>query len=114
MLNSTRRAFCAFNPARWRSVGESTRRSAAASQGAANLFFLGTGGAAILMQPAAQLLQRRSAFPTYARSPPSWWPAGTRHWAALDRGEFPRLSGTTAESVAASSSPRPKVLRSSC
>ena len=31
--------------------------------GAENLFFLGTGGAAILMQPAAQLLQRRSQFP---------------------------------------------------
>ena len=33
--------------------------------GAKNIFFLGTGGAAILMQPAALLLQRRSSFPAY-------------------------------------------------
>ena len=35
------------------------------AKGARNVFFLGTGGAAILMQPAALLLQRRSGFPAY-------------------------------------------------
>src|SRR5689334_8108546 len=30
-----------------------------------NLFFLGTGGAQILMRPAADLLQRRSGLPAY-------------------------------------------------
>ena len=32
---------------------------------AKNLIFLGTGGAAILMEPAVQLLQRRSRFPVF-------------------------------------------------
>ncbi|MDO8187053.1 hypothetical protein Q5424_27955, partial [Conexibacter sp. JD483] len=31
--------------------------------GAQNLFFLGAGGAGVLMLPAAQLLGRRSSFP---------------------------------------------------
>ncbi|MBX4421014.1 hypothetical protein K4H00_23700, partial [Mycobacterium tuberculosis] len=35
------------------------------ARGAENIFFLGTGGAAILMQPAAQLLQRQSRFPAF-------------------------------------------------
>ena len=38
---------------------------AALNKGASNLFFLGAGGAAILMMPAAQLLQRRSSFPVF-------------------------------------------------
>ena len=36
--------------------------------GAENIHFLGTGGAAILMQPAAQLLQRRSTDTSQHRS----------------------------------------------
>jgi fructoselysine-6-phosphate deglycase len=71
------------------------------AKGARNLFFLGTGGAAILMQPAAQLLQRRSAFPTYIEISAELVAGGH---AALGRQSIvviPSLSGTTAESVAA-------------
>ena len=37
--------------------------------GAENLHFLGAGGAGVLMLPAAQLLQRTSAFPTFLQQP---------------------------------------------
>src|SRR5207245_10301758 len=71
------------------------------AKGAANLFFLGTGGAAILMQPAAQLLQRRSTFPTYLEIAAELVAGG--HAALRPRSivVIPSLSRTTAESVAA-------------
>lgn len=68
---------------------------------AGNIFFLGTGGAAILMQPAAQLLQRRSGFPAYMEIAAELV-VGGHH--ALGLGSIiiiPSVSGTTKESVAA-------------
>ena len=42
---------------------------AAIANGATNLYFLGTGGVAYLMEPAVQLLHRRSGFPVYKDYP---------------------------------------------
>jgi fructoselysine-6-phosphate deglycase len=70
------------------------------ARGARNVFFLGTGGAAILMQPAAQLLQRRSGFPAFMEIAAELVTAGHQ---ALGKGSIvviPSLSGTTKESVA--------------
>jgi fructoselysine-6-phosphate deglycase len=70
------------------------------AKGARNVFFLGTGGAAILMQPAALLLQRRSGFPAFMEIAAELVTAGHQ---ALGRGSIvviPSLSGTTKESVA--------------
>ncbi len=70
------------------------------ASGARNIFFLGTGGAAILMQPAALLLQRRSAFPAFMEIAAELVTAGHQ---ALGEGSIvviPSLSGTTKESVA--------------
>ena len=67
--------------------------------GAKNLFFMGPGGAAILMQPAALLLQRRSSFPVYMEIAAELVAGGHR---ALGEGSIvviPSLSGTTKESV---------------
>jgi fructoselysine-6-phosphate deglycase len=69
--------------------------------GARNLFFLGTGGAAILMHPAAQLLQRRSGLPVFAEISAELVAGGHQ---GLGRGSLvviPSLSGTTRESVEA-------------
>jgi fructoselysine-6-phosphate deglycase len=71
------------------------------ARGARNLFFLGTGGAAILMQPAALLLQRRSGFSVFQEIAAELVRSGSVH---LGRGSIvvvPSLSGTTAESVEA-------------
>lgn len=68
--------------------------------GAENLFFLGTGGAAILMQPAAQLLQRRSRFPVFIDWSAELAISGSAHLTAKSIVVMPSLSGTTRESVA--------------
>ena len=39
-----------------------TEIASAIADGATNLYFLGTGGVAYLMEPAVQLLQRRSSW----------------------------------------------------
>lgn len=73
---------------------------AALDKGARNIFFLGTGGAAILMQPAALMLQRRSGFPAFMEIAAELVAAGHH---ALGPGSIvviPSLSGTTKESVA--------------
>ena len=73
----------------------------ALAAGGRNLFFLGAGGAAILMQPAAQHLARRSAFPVFAEIAAELVAGGHR---ALGPGSIvviPSLSGTTKESVEA-------------
>ena len=67
--------------------------------GARNLFFSGSGGAAILMQPAAMLLQRNSTFPVYFETAADLNAGGH---AMLGKGSIvviPSLSGTTKESV---------------
>ncbi|MDP9588328.1 UNVERIFIED_ORG: fructoselysine-6-phosphate deglycase [Shinella zoogloeoides] len=68
--------------------------------GAENIFFLGTGGAAILMQPAAQLLQRRSRFPAFIDMPAELVITGSAHLTNRSIVVMPSLSGTTKESVA--------------
>lgn len=70
------------------------------SAGAENIFFLGTGGAAILMQPAAQLLQRRSRFPTFIDMPAELILTGSANLTKNSIVVMPSLSGTTKESVA--------------
>lgn len=68
--------------------------------GAENIHFLGTGGAAILMQPAAQLLQRRSRFPVFIDLPAELAVTGSANLHAKSIVVIPSLSGTTRESVA--------------
>jgi fructoselysine-6-phosphate deglycase len=70
-------------------------------RGAKSLFFLGTGGAAILMLPAAQLLQRQSSFPVFAESTAELVIAGHRHLGPHSLIVMPSLSGTTKESLSA-------------
>ena len=70
-------------------------------QGATNIFFLGTGGAAILMQPAAQLLQAKSTFPAFAPLAAEIVIGGSRHLGKGSIVVIPSLSGTTKESIAA-------------
>lgn len=71
------------------------------ADGARNVFFLGTGGAGILMQPAAQLLSTRSEFGVYAPRPAEIVQTGSPHLGAQSIVVIPSLSGTTKESVAA-------------
>jgi fructoselysine-6-phosphate deglycase len=69
--------------------------------GAENLFFLGAGGAGILMTPAARLLQLRSTFPVYLEVPAELLVTGSVHLGPGSVVVIPSLSGTTEESVAA-------------
>lgn len=66
-----------------------------------NIFFLGTGGAAILMQPAVQLLQRRSTFPAFSEISAELVVTGHAALGAESIVVIPSLSGTTKESIAA-------------
>ena len=74
--------------------------AACLAAGAENIFFTGTGGAAILMQPAAQLLQRRSRFPTFIDLPAELVLSGSANLNSRSIVVIPSLSGTTKESVA--------------
>jgi len=73
---------------------------AALAQGGANIFFLGTGGAAILMQPAALMLQRRSGFPAFIEIAAELVAAGHQALGPQSIVVIPSVSGTTSESVA--------------
>ncbi|MBS1885845.1 MAG: SIS domain-containing protein [Actinobacteria bacterium] len=69
------------------------------ADGRENLYFLGAGGAGVLMLPAAQLLERSGAFPVHLQHAAEIVAMG-----AADLGEksivvIPSLSGTTKESV---------------
>ncbi len=68
--------------------------------GAENVHFLGTGGVAILMQPACQLLQRASRFPAYVGMPAELIVTGSVNLNDKSIVVMPSLSGTTKESVA--------------
>ena len=71
------------------------------SSGSKNLFFLGTGGAGILMLPAAGLLKSKSKFPTFQCDPAELVLDGN---VALGAGSIvimPSLSGKTKESITA-------------
>ena len=72
----------------------------ALAKGAKNIFFLGTGGAAILMQPAALLLQRRSGLPAFMEIAAELVIAGHHALGPHSIVVIPSLSGTTSESVA--------------
>lgn len=67
--------------------------------GARNIFFLGSGGAGILMQPAAQLLQTQSGFPVFVHAPAEIMQTGSRHLGPASIVVIPSLSGTTREST---------------
>ena len=69
--------------------------------GGQNLFFLGSGGAGILMLPAARLLQTRSTFPVFSEMPAELVAAGSGHLGPHSIAVIPSLSGTTKESVEA-------------
>ncbi|WP_424988685.1 SIS domain-containing protein [Microbulbifer sp. S227A] len=74
--------------------------SAAIENGASNLYFLGTGGVAYLMEPAVQLLHRRSGFPVYKDYPAELVLTGSANLTESSIVIMPSLSGTTKESVA--------------
>ncbi|MCP4381375.1 MAG: SIS domain-containing protein [Hyphomicrobiales bacterium] len=69
--------------------------------GARNVFFLGTGGAAILMGPAVQLLMRQSGTPVFQEVSAELVLTGHQALGANSIVVIPSLSGTTRESVAA-------------
>ncbi len=73
----------------------------ALQDGIDNLFFVGSGGAGILMLPAAQLLQARSTFPVHVEMAAELVGRGSAHLGATSLVVIPSLSGTTAESVEA-------------
>ena len=67
--------------------------------GARNLFFLGAGGAGVLMLPAAQLLQREGSFPVHLVKAAEMM---ATPWEEFGEGSIvviPSLSGTTRESI---------------
>ena len=71
------------------------------NEGANNIFLLGTGGPAILMQPAAHLLGAQSRFPVHAPLSAELVLGGSRHLGKGSIVVIPSLSGTTKESIAA-------------
>jgi fructoselysine-6-phosphate deglycase len=75
--------------------------ASALKSGLRNVFFLGTGGAAILMLPAARMMERRSTLPVFTDIAAELVVAGHP---ALGEGSLviiPSVSGTTKESVEA-------------
>ena len=69
------------------------------ADGTENLFFLGAGGAGILMLPAAQLLRTQSRFPVFSEMPAELLVTGSVHLGPKSIVVIPSLSGTTKESV---------------
>ncbi len=69
--------------------------------GADSLFFLGSGGAGILMQPAADLMARASALPCFNLICAELVLTGHRALGPKSVVVMPSLSGTTRESIAA-------------
>ncbi|MGB3339494.1 MAG: SIS domain-containing protein [Devosia sp.] len=72
----------------------------AVAGGAENLFFLGTGGVAYLMEPAVRFLQRNSTFPVFKDYPAELVLTESRNLTARSIVVIPSLSGKTRESVA--------------
>ncbi len=70
-------------------------------EGAPNLFFVGSGGAGILMQPAHHLLRAASTFPAHLANPAELMANGCPDLGPGSIVVMPSLSGTTAETVAA-------------
>lgn len=74
--------------------------SDALTNGAENLFFLGTGGVAYLMEPAIQLLQRNSSLPVFRDYPAELLNSSNTNLTEKSLVVMPSLSGTTKESIA--------------
>jgi fructoselysine-6-phosphate deglycase len=68
-------------------------------QGAKNVFFLGAGGAGVLMQPAAQLISRNSDFPAHLENAAELMAVGSTNLGEGSIVVVPSLSGTTKEAV---------------
>ena len=67
--------------------------------GLSNIFFLGSGGAGILMLPAVGLLRSRSTLPVHETTPAELVASGSAHLGPDSVVVIPSLSGTTSESV---------------
>jgi fructoselysine-6-phosphate deglycase len=80
--------------------GLSAAVTACMTAGARNIFFLGSGGAGILMYPAAALLQARSRFATFTDWAAQIVQTGSAHLGPHSIVVIPSLSGSTAESLA--------------
>lgn len=70
------------------------------AEGASNVFFLGAGGAGVLMQPAAELIARSGAFPARLVHAAQIMAVGDAGLGAGSIVVIPSLSGTTPEAVA--------------
>ncbi len=70
-------------------------------RGADSVFFLGTGGAGILMEPAALLLAERSTIPSFCLAPAELCVLGHARLSSRSLVVMPSLSGATRESIAA-------------
>jgi fructoselysine-6-phosphate deglycase len=83
------------------SHAEGLRRTVvdALAGGARNLIFLGSGGAGILMWPAARLLQQMSTFEVHLEMPAELVLSAPAHLGPDSIVVIPSLSGTTKESV---------------
>ena len=82
-----------------RDLGSLVQRLVA--EGADSLFFMGSGGAGILMQPAADLMQRTSALPCHNVLCAEIVLTGHKALGPKSVVLMPSLSGTTKESIAA-------------
>jgi fructoselysine-6-phosphate deglycase len=71
----------------------------ALADGMDSLFFLGAGGAGLLMSPAASLLSRSSTLPTFIDSPAELMAFGSRHLSEHSLVVIPSRSGDTVESL---------------
>jgi fructoselysine-6-phosphate deglycase len=70
-------------------------------KGLKNVFFVGTGGAAILMRPAEYILKTHSNLPVYTEISSELMLMGHQHLGEHSLVILPSLSGTTKETVAA-------------
>jgi fructoselysine-6-phosphate deglycase len=71
----------------------------ALAEGADSLFFLGAGGAGLLMSPAASILMRGSTLPTFIDSPAELMALGSAHLSERSLVVIPSRSGDTIESL---------------
>lgn len=70
-------------------------------RGAQNIFFVGTGGVAFLLQPAVRLLQTRSSFPAFTEMAAELVEADSVNLGPGSIVVMPSVSGTTKESIRA-------------
>ena len=70
-----------------------------AAAGGDSLFFLGAGGAGLLMSPAADLLTRRSSLATYCLTPAELMALGSVHLGSRSLVVIPSRSGDTKEAL---------------